>query len=510
MPVILRNYQDKVINDLDSAFDSGVNRNCIVLPTGAGKTIIAGALVSKWVEQRKKTLFLVHRQELVRQTAKKFASEKFFGLSVGFHASGQDYILGKDVDIGMIQTISNRLDKFDWSCYENVISDEAHHSVSPTFVKFLNEYCRDAAVTGLTATPQRPDGIGLDGVYKNLILGPDTATLIKEGALSRYRLFCFKNPFEQVKLKMVGVDFDPKEMTDLLNRFDLVADAVDEYKKIIPGKKAIAFFPSIESSKAFTQKFNANGIPAGHIDSYMKDDERDQILRAFECGLIKVLCNVNMVSEGFDVPDCDAVMLFARTASVIRYLQMLGRALRIDENNPEKLAYLLDFVQNFQLHGSPIRKRDWSLKGRKRRTDKDGLLIEEEKLERRCWKCHCVPLPEEIVENRCPECKSLLPVAFNREKLSFNRNKDALSNAGLELTEIDSKELDKQIPLTETEIRDKIKKCNSLADFQKLAKEAGYKPGWAYKQFQYKQYRKKRPDFNIKQAEQGGDAPLSQ
>lgn len=479
MAITLRNYQDKAITDLDRAIESGLKRNIIVLPTGAGKTIIAGAYAKQKLELGQKTLFMVHRKSLVEQTAEKF---DLFGLRSSFHASGYDYNLGADVDIGMIQTVRNRLDKFDFGRYDNVLVDEAHHSVSESYAMLLQR-CLKANVTGLTATPERPDGRGLDDFYDNLIIGPTTQELIDAGALAPPKYFGLPMVADMKGVRIAGHDYNKEDLEERILNLEVVADAIKQYKKLIPNKKAVAFFPSIASAKYFAEEFSKAGIPAEYISGAMSPDEKKAVDKRFRDGEILVLCSVDVVSEGYDIPDCEAVLMLRPTKSEIIFLQQAGRALRKDDNNPFKIAYILDFVKNFSRFKLPTMNRNWSLSGRKKskiKITEDGLFFDDdEELYKRCW--HCFVMMEQIVDGKCPDCGMFQPV---KPKKKTNDDEDVNTEHGdFDLVHIREN-------LTDEEYRAKINNCRTLKEFQQLGELLGYKPGWAY--LQYKQRVRKK------------------
>lgn len=475
MSVVLRNYQDKVISDLDQAIEQGYKRNCIVLPTGAGKTIIGGTLIERAIARGERTLFVVHRKNLVIQTAKSF--KKNFDFDFSFHTSELDYVHGKDCSIGMINTIGRRLEKFDFqNYYQNIICDEAHHAVSPTYEALLSN--NNSQILGLTATPWRLDNRPLGDVFSNLIIGPTTKQLIELGALCKYRFIGFPCDVDFSKIKISAHDFDPEEAAKLVRDVNFVGNVIEQYKSKIPGKKTVAFFPTIESSQEYAARFNAAGIPAAHYDGTTPDHIRDSIDDKFRKGEILVLCNVNIVSEGYDVPDCEAVIMARPTQSLSMYLQQAGRALRTDDKNPFKVAFILDFVKNFDRFLLPDSSREWVLKSKNKSEQEDKIFAEPElvELHRRCWYCFTITADANATE--CAECGTLLPVLPKRDRGTEETN-------NLDLVEITEETISTYKPkITKQELSSRIEKCDSLEDLQALGRELGYKPGWAHYQFQ--------------------------
>lgn len=490
--VSLRSYQERVINELNN---SSHKNNVIVLPTGAGKTIIAGALIKSFEQP---TLFLVHRGTLVRQSAKSFQDN--WDLDLTFQAAGYPYDHGKNLSVGMIQTIQNRLDKFDFRYYKQIIIDEAHHSVSDTYVDLIKLYeGTDTKVTGLTATPERTDGKGLDTVgYTNLILGPSIRELQKEKALCRMRYIGLNMGINFSKIRISNGEYNPKDLEEAITQGHIIGDCIREFKERTPYQQAIAFFPTIDASLHYCKKLNENGIKAAHYDAKTSEPERIQIDRDFAKGALQVICNVDIISEGYDVPACSVVMQFAKTMSIIKFLQQNGRGMRIDTNNPDKVATSLDFVMNFERHGNPQRDQTWSLTGRVRK--REGDYIEDEiqiTVNRRCIFCLAIPETEE--QEHCFECGKLLP-PMRKAK----RKDDEIK----EFTGIRLEEITDDLPsgaLTKEMIATKLNLCKTDEEIRQLARELGYKPGWAYYQIQA---RKERTSGYPQQVQSGGDQAI--
>lgn len=225
-----------------------------------------------------------------------------------------------------------------------------------------------------------------------MVIGPSTADLIEKGWLSKYKLYTPK-PIDVSDLRMVAGDYDKKELDEKMKTADVTGDAVSHYQKYTPGQKALVFAWSVDSSQFVAERFNAAGIPAAHIDGTTKKDQREQIVRDFGSGVIRVLCNCEIVSEGYDCPSVQVLFLLRPTASLGLYLQQIGRGLRPSPG--KEFVTIFDHANSCHKHGFPDDPRDWSLEGekKKKRPEKAKLLC------RTCPECHrTYPLSVRICE----------------------------------------------------------------------------------------------------------------
>lgn len=356
------------------------------MPTGSGKTVIATDIVSK---ARGTVLFICHRKEIIRQASRHFSDA---GIRHGVVAPG--FPSSRDrVRIASVQTLARRDgDGFDPKL---VIWDECHHVAAKSWRKVMDAY-PDAKHIGLTATPERLDGKGLGDCFSRLVCGPTTATLIKRRQLSRYRYFAPSDP-DLTAAKMQAGDYRRSDIAKIMNTPVLVGDALAEYQKHASGKRAICFAVSVEASKSLASRFNQAGIPAAHVDATTPEAERDAAVAGLEAGSIKVLSNVEVFTEGFDLPAIDAVILMRPTKSTQLYLQMVGRGLRTAKG--KDAAIIFDHAGLWLDHELPDVDREWSLDGGARQ----GLLASRRKHGqpmRRCPECSVV----HRMVPRCPEC----------------------------------------------------------------------------------------------------------
>lgn len=348
--------QAKLLRETIGALNSG-KRTIMCLPTGGGKTVIAGRLIQQLNSAKQSALVLVHRHELVHQFMDTLAA---VGLApaCGRLAAGDVEQAWLPFCIASVQTlrrrlISTRLDP------DLIIIDEAHHAPAKTYTDIIRRFSQ-ARLLGLTATPQRADGVGLDGLFDVIVSGPNTGELIKGGRLAPYRLFSV-DIMDATGIKVVRGDYD-KRALDAIADGKAIADVVAAIMEHARNKRMLVFATSIKASKDLAERLNDAGIVAEHIDgsSAITRKEREDILRRFASGITQAICNVDLISEGFDCPECDCVVMARPTASLTIYLQQAGRALRY---SPGKTAAILDCVGNVAEHGAPSDIQSWSLVG---------------------------------------------------------------------------------------------------------------------------------------------------
>lgn len=432
----LRDYQIKAINDVHSAWAHGFKRPCVVMPCGAGKSITVADMAKRTTDNKKRVLFLVHRQELCEQIYNTFLSY------------GVDMTL---CEIGMVQTISRRLDRM--LAPSLIITDENHHCLAASYRKIYDHWSNVCCI-GVTATPIRLNGSGLGEVNDCLIIGPTVRELIERNCLSDFDYYAPPvADLSGLKTKRTG-DFDPDEIEKALNKPQIYGDVIEYYHELAEGRQAVCYCATISHSKAMAAEFRSKGISAEHIDGDTPKAERKEIIRKFRDGELTILCNVDLISEGFDVPDCSAVILMRPTKSLTLYIQQAMRCMRY---KPYKRAVIIDHVGNVHRFGLPDQDIEWSLspkrspkKTGKSKTDEDFNIVQ-------CPKCFFTHQPAEA----CPKCGYVYPV---KEERSFKESKEARLER-----------------ITET-VRHytQPKECRSHEELVAYAKNKGYKPGWVY------------------------------
>ena len=450
----LRSYQIKAIDSLRYSFNTkGKKSPLLVMPTGAGKTVVFAAISKAISQNEKNVLILVHRRELIDQASKKL---KNIGVNHGVIAAKYKSSQN-NIQIASVQTLVRRLVTNTFNPHY-IIIDEAHHAAAGSWRKII-EHFKDAYKIGCTATPIRLDGRGLADYFDDLVRGPGVAKLIKDKYLAPYKVFAPPLKINLDKVKTLGGDYQKKELEKQIDSADIIGDAVQQYKKHADGLPAIAFCISIKHATDVCNKFKDAGYKAAIVHGEMKVDDRDEAIKGLGNGKIQILTSVDVISEGTDVPDVSAAILLRPTKSEGLYLQQVGRVLR---PKPDKTAIILDHVNSTRTHGFVDDKREWSLHSQKKKKKKGELAPHVET----CKKCFATYKPTPI----CPVCGYQ---AENRER--FIKQEEG------ELEELKRKEQE------ETERKQQkllIGAAKTLEELEMVAKILGYKKGWAYRVFE--------------------------
>lgn len=429
----LRNYQEKLVADARSAIQHGRKAVCCVLGCGGGKSIIQGTIAQLTTSRKNRVLFLVHRKELCQQ------------IEGTFKLCGVDF---KNCSVMMVQTACRRLHKMPRP--DLIIVDEAHHILSASYIKIL-EYYKGVPVLGFTATPSRMNEGGLGAVFEELILSVSTEWLIENHYLAPYRYYSVQLA-DASKLHTKRGDYDRAELEELMNQSAIFGGAVENWLKLANGKKTIVYCSSIETSKNTVKAFQDAGIAAAHLDGTTPKAERESVVNAFRSGEIKVLSNVDLFGEGFDVPDCEAVVLLRPSQSLTLHIQQSMRSMRYDPKNPEKVAIILDHVGNYTRHGLPDDEREWSLEAKTKKSKK-----KDEKPIKQCPVCFSV------VDSSVKIC----PYCFHEFKPEPRAEQKTIE--GYTLEEITKMPYPNLI---------KFETWEGLEEFRKLKK---YKIGWSFR-----------------------------
>lgn len=435
--MILRPYQQDLIDKSRAAMAKGNRRTLVVAPCGAGKTVLASFMAGNHAAQGGNVLFLAHRRELIDQTVRTFESAS---------------VPMRGVSVMSVQTAARRLLKIQQPTM--VILDECHHAMAKTWRRVLDAF-PDAWVVGLTATPCRMDGKGLGDIFQAMVQGVTTADLIQQNWLAPYRYIAPPSGIDLTGVRTVRGDFDSRAIAEIVDRPKIVGSAVEQYQRYAPGSQAIAYCASIDHSQHTAEAFAAAGIRAAHIDGNTLAHQRDWIIEQFRKRKIMVLSNVDLLGEGFDVPACDACIMLRPTKSTALYIQQSMRCMRPGEG---KTAIILDHVGNYERHGFPDDDRDWSLDGKKKQPRAKAPVV--------CRHCYGV---YDAPPHECPYCG----VAPERAEIDERREVEQVDGQLREITAEQRREIAKARRVEEAQ-------CRSYDDFMRLAMARGYRPGWAY------------------------------
>lgn len=374
--IALRPYQQELVDNIRLALLKGKHSVCAVLGCGGGKSVIQGNIAASATARKNRVLFVVHRKELCQQITNTFT------------ACGVDF---NYCMVGMVQTVCRRLQKIEPP--QIILVDEAHHILSQSYLSILQHFPA-AIVLGFTATPQRMNEGGLGAVFEQLIESVSTEWLIHNHYLAPYKYYGVQLA-DASKLHTKRGDFDKAEVERLMNKSTIFGSAVENWLTLAKDKQTIIYCSSITTSQKTAKAFQEHGIAAVHLDGETPATARQAAVQRFRDGEIKVLCNVDLFGEGFDVPDCECVVLMRPTKSLTLHIQQSMRSMRTSPKNPDKIALILDHVGNFTRHGLPDDTREWTLEA-KAKKKKDKLHIKQ------CPICFAVV---KSAAKECPICK---------------------------------------------------------------------------------------------------------
>ena len=397
--LILRPYQESVIDDTREA----LRRHHSVLmqgPTGMGKTAITVFMMGRAAAQGKRAYFLVHQNELLSQTSKALWRQQ---LEHGMIASGKARST-LPAQVASVQTLVRRMDQYKEP--DLLIIDEAHRAAAKTYQTIIERW-PNARVIGLTATPQRTDGKPLDVMFDTLVLGPTIRELMDAGYLCDYEIYAPPIGIDVSTVKRKMGDFDSKELEAVVDKKSITGDAVAHYKTHARGKRCVVMCVSIKHAEHVAEQYQAAGVSSGVIEGTMTGPQRDKMLADFAAGRLMVICNVQLLVEGVDIPAIEVVQWLRPTQSLVVWMQGNGRGLRPADNKTGLIIF--DHVGNCLRHGLPDDDREWSLEGKEK--GKKKAASDEVKI-KQCGSCYAVFRPG---PQTCPHCGA--PVAGQQREL---------------------------------------------------------------------------------------------
>jgi superfamily II DNA or RNA helicase len=463
----LRDYQEDLIGRARECYVAGLWAPVIVAPTGAGKTVIIAEVAQRSVARGTRVLILAHRRELIRQASEKLTAA---GVPHGIIAPGcpvTDHL----VQVGSVQTVARRLGKPEALGYGLIILDEAHHAIAGQWAAIIQANPQ-AAILGVTATPERLDGRGLGkqagGFFDALVLGPSIADLQGRGFLCNARVFAPASGGPDMKgISKVAGDFDRGALEQVMGAKTITGDAVAHYRKYADGVPALVFCVSVRHAEGVAAKFAAAGYRAVAVSGETCTVERDAAIGGLATGAVQVLCTCDLISEGLDIPGVGCVILLRPTNSLCLHVQQVGRGLRPADNKPHLI--ILDHAGNTLRHGLPDEAREWSLDGRKGKP-RTAIALKQ------CPACCAIHRPAKT----CPECDHVYVVRPTKGR--------TLRRADGELTELtrtgpgefEAKLIERERRWKAMTAKQLIAEATSLKDLQRMAAVRGWKKGWAW------------------------------
>lgn len=339
----LRPYQQEA---KDAIFDQWekVDKTLLVLPTGCGKTIVFAKVTEECVRRGCRVLILAHRGELLQQAADKIAKATKLGCAT---EKADETCLGSwfRITVGSVQTMmrEKRLARFPEDYFDTIIIDEAHHCISDSYQRVLQHF-PEAKILGVTATPDRGDMKNLGQVFDSLAYEYTLPKAIKEGYLSPIKALTIP-----LKLDLSGVgiqsgDFKSGDIATALDPY--LQQIAEEMKNYCMDRKTVVFLPLVKTSQKFRDILNEQGFKAAEVNGESKD--RAEILDAFDRGEYNVLCNSMLLTEGWDCPSVDCIVVLRPTKVRSLYSQMVGRGTRLYPDKDHLL--LLDFLWHTERH----------------------------------------------------------------------------------------------------------------------------------------------------------------
>lgn len=436
----LRDYQTSIINQIKKSMLTGHKRIIVQSPPRTGKTVVMSEIARQATAKERRVMFLIHRKEVLEQANATFTKQQV----------NPDLLIS-----GMVQTLTRRVDKLE--APHLILVDEAHHALSKSYRRILDKF-KDAYVLLFTATPVRLGRNQLDQVADDIVLGQSIKELTAAGFLAPFRYYQPPAGFDNKALKKASTgDYTSKSMTNALQNH-LYGDLVSHYKRLAPDKQAVCYCHSIDAAKKAANEFNQNGIKAAEVDGETPQAVRDELVKQFRDGIIKVLVNVNLFTEGVDLPDVDAVILARPTSSLSLYLQFAMRCL-----NPRrgKVAVIIDHANNVEKFGYPDSERNWlemvksgAKRGQKAaETDNFNIVT--------CETCFAVIEARKVKAGVCPYCETIVKAKRAEKQVAL----------------IDLVEASRDVA---NKVADDYHKCKTVGELYEYAKRHGYKRGWAY------------------------------
>lgn len=340
----LRPYQQEAKQAVFNEWDTGNLKTLLVLPTGCGKTIVFAKITEECVRRGERVLILAHRGELLEQAADKIM--KATGLKCAVEKA-EDSCIGSwyRVVVGSVQTLQRekRMGQFDGDYFNTIIIDEAHHCLSDGYQKVLQHF-DSAKVLGVTATPDRGDMKNLGSFFDSLAYEYTLPQAIKEKYLSPIKALTIPLTLDLSGVSVQAGDFRAADIDTALDPY--LYQIADEMETHCANRKTVVFLPLIKTSKKFRDILNSKGFRAAEVNG--NSDDRAAILSDFDAGRYNVLCNSMLLTEGWDCPSVNCIVVLRPTKVRSLYCQMVGRGTRLCDGKDDLL--LLDFLWHTERH----------------------------------------------------------------------------------------------------------------------------------------------------------------
>lgn len=462
----LRDYQQETVDNIYQSMKQGNRRIIVQQPPRTGKTVIMAEIARKTTSKGNRIMFIIHRKEVLAQAKATFEQQ-----NVNMNLA----------TMGMIQTLTRRVNKL--AEPQLILIDEAHHALSQSYRRIIDAF-PNAYILYFTATPIRTGHDQLDQIADDIIVGKSIKWLTQHHFLAPFHYYGLGD-IDRSKLRKQNGDYSSQSMDEAISH-QIYGHIVQQYQRLANGKQAVVYCHSIESAKKVTEQFTQAGITAAEIDGDIDAKARDQLVQKFRDQRLTILANVNLFTEGVDLPNVDCVIMARPTSSLALYLQFSMRCL-----NPRKgkTAVIIDHVDNFLNFGLPSSDRNWSeaivtKDKRKTKSNADnGPAIAQ------CNYCFGTFYRDQAKDNRCPLCGHEL-----REE-----NKD-YKIVNVDLQEIkENQAVEHRKKMIQRILNDQVManvadkspgQLHTLKELQAYAKLHNYSAGWAWHQFNNRRKKK--------------------
>jgi superfamily II DNA or RNA helicase len=354
-PIRLRDYQQECLAAILDRYKAGARRQLICLPTGTGKTVIFAQFPS-FFRMKRRMLILAHRAELLNQARDKLLAANP-ALKVEVEQAGQCASQDSDVVVASVPTLgrrgTSRLTRLDPDRFSIVVIDEAHHATAETYrriVEPLGLLRSDSKklLVGFTATPKRSDGIGLDTVFDEIAFSRTIAEMMHAGYLAPVAGFRVETDIDLSRVRTSMGDFIVSQLSDAVNIESRNALVVKSFRELVPDRRTLVFCVDVPHALDLAEAFRHCGIKAAPVTGETPAEERGSILKAFSSGNLQVLTNCMVLTEGYDEPSVDGIILARPTKSALLYTQMIGRGTRPHPGKAD--VTVVDVVDNSSKH----------------------------------------------------------------------------------------------------------------------------------------------------------------
>lgn len=461
----LRDYQTETIDQIYQSMKHGHKRIVVQQPPRTGKTVIMAAIARRTTAKGNRIMFIIHRKEVLTQARTTFQRQ-----DVNMELA----------TMGMVQSLTRHTKTL--TTPQLIFVDEAHHALAKSYRKILDTF-PNAYVLYFTATPIRTGHDQLDQVADDIIVGQSIKWLTEHHFLAPFHYYGLGD-IDRSKLRKQNGDYSSSSMDEALSH-QIYGHIVEQYQRLASGKQAVVYCHSIGSAKKVTEQFRKANITAEEIDGNTDQTIRDKLVQQFRDQQLTILVNVNLFTEGVDLPNVDCVIMARPTSSLALYLQFSMRCL-----NPRKgkTAIIIDHVDNFLNFGLPDNDRDWKqaiiTKDKRKTANSDnGPALAQ------CSYCFGTFYRKDIHDGCCPLCGHALEKENKDYKIVNVDLQEIKENQAVKhRKQLVQKILNDQVMAN---VADKSPgQLHTLKEFQAYAELHNYSPGWAWYQFNNRRKKK--------------------